>query len=216
MTAIEQLAVDILDEREWQLVNRLVQISDDDTYDAGSLIKEILPVYCERVGDKDHILFPSNIYRPLYYIHSWSSCVNFRESTRAYMMVISGHLEGCLLYLTSSPPSKYGVPSQPFGRLIGPLKSSGILSERLADQLWRFNSAVNVPAKHFGAYVPTQRLDERTFSPLETVCAFVMARRLSVELFKILNANGVVLPHGWPDFRDEWLSWSRKIDQNPE
>jgi hypothetical protein len=41
MTAIEQLAVELLDEREWLLVKRLALILDDDAYDAGSLIVEI-------------------------------------------------------------------------------------------------------------------------------------------------------------------------------
>lgn len=185
-------------------------------YDAASLVEEILPVYCERVGDKDHILFPSNIYRPLYYIHSWSSPGNFRESTRAYMIVISGHLEGCLLFLISSRPSKYGAPSQPFGRLIDPLKASGILSAELADQLLKFNTAVNVPSKHFGAYIPTHWLNERTFSVMETTCAFVLMRKLSIQLFALLKANSVVLPHRWPEFKDEWLSWSHKINPDSE
>lgn len=215
MTAIEQLAVDLLDEREWQLAKRLALLLDDDTYDAESLIVEMIPIYWERVGDMERTLSPDNIYRPLYYIHGWSTTGNFRDSTRAYMMVISGHLEGCLMYLTSSPPQT-GVPSRPFGRLVGPLKTSGVLSVELADQLWKFNAAVNVPSKHFGTYIPTHWLNERTFSVMETACALVMMRKLSVQLFTILKANGVVLPHEWPEFKDEWLSWSRKIDQNPE
>lgn len=209
MTAIEQLAVDLLDEREWQLAKRLALILDDDAYDASSLVEKMIPIYWERVGDRERTLFPDNIYRPLYYIHGWSGNRNFRNSTRAYMMVISGHLEGCLMYLTSSPPSQYGVPSRPFGRLVGPLKASGILSSELADQLWKFNAAINVPSKHFDAYIPTHWLNERTFSVFETSCALVMMRKLSMQLFAILKANGMVLPYGWPEFKDEWL---RKLE----
>ena len=166
MSTIEQLAVGLLDEREWQLAKRLALILDDDAYDANSLIEEIIPIYWERVGDRERTLFPDNIYRPLYYIHGWSGNRNFRDSTRAYMLVISGHIEGCLMYLTSSPPSQYGVPSRPFGRLIHPLKKSGILSSALADQLWKFSAAINVSSKHFGAYIPTHGLNERSFSVL--------------------------------------------------
>jgi hypothetical protein len=216
LTTIEQLAVDLLDEREWQLANRLALILDDDMYDASSLVEEMIPIYWERVGDRKHTLLPDNIYRPLYYIHRWSNNRNFRDNTRGYMMVISAHLEGCLIYLTSCPPSKYGVSPRPFGRLVGPLKRSGILSSELADQLWKFNAAINIPSKHFDAYIPTHWLNERTFSVFETSCALVMMRKLSMQLFAILKANGVVLPYGWPEFKDEWLSWSRMINQDSE
>jgi hypothetical protein len=216
MTTIEQLAVDLLDEREWQLANRLALILDDDMYDASSLVEEMIPIYWERVGDRKRTLLPDNIYRPLYYIHRWSGNRNFKDSTRAYMMVISGHLEGCLMYLTSCPPSQYGVPPRPFGRLISPLKVAGILSSKLADQLWKFNAAINVPSKHFDVYIPTHWLNERTFSVFEASCALVMMRKLSMQLFAILKANGVVLPYGWPEFKDEWLSWSRMTNQDSE
>ncbi len=62
MTAIKQLAVELLDEREWQLVKRLALILDDDAFDAGSIIVEIIPIYKERVGAREQTLFPDNIY----------------------------------------------------------------------------------------------------------------------------------------------------------
>ena len=116
------------------------------------------------------------------------------------------------MYLTPSPPPKTGVSPQPFGRLIRPLKASGILSPKLAEELLKFNALINVPSKHFGAYVPTRWLDERTFSVLEVSSALVIMRRLSIQLFAILNMNGVVLPSAWPELKDEWLSWSRLFD----
>ena len=216
MAMIEQLAADLLDEREWQLANRLTLILDDDAYDASSLVEAIIPIYWERVSDRKRTLLPDNIYRPLYYIHRWSNNRNFRESTRGYMMFISAHLEGCLMYLASSPPSRRGVSPRPFGRLVDPLKRSDILSSELANQLWRFNAAINIPSKHFDAYIPTHWLDERTFSVFETSCAFVMMRKLSMQLFAILKVNGMALPYGWSEFKDEWLSWSRMINQNSE
>ena len=117
--------------------------------------------------------------------------------------------------VTPFPPEHRG-PSKPFGRLVGPLKKAGVLSEELADRLWRFNKAVNVPSKHFDAHIPTRRLDERTFSVTETSYAFVLMRRLSMQLLNLLKANGVTLPHAWPEFKDEWLSWFREFNNDPE
>jgi hypothetical protein len=126
------------------------------------------------------------------------------------MSAISNHLEGCLLFLTPSPPSIHKIPPKPFGGLICPLKESGILTQVLADQLWKFNQVVNVSSKHFNAYIPTIRLDERTFSIYETACALVIMRKLSIELFGILKTKGIISPQEWPNFKDEWLSWNLK------
>jgi len=103
-----------------------------------------------------------------------------------------------------------------FGPAVLQLKKQKILSAELADQLWRFNEVINVPAKHFGAYAPTNWLDERTFSVTETVYAIVIMRKLSMQLFTLLKDNGVSLPHEWPEFRDEWLSWFRKFNNDPD
>ncbi|MBA7655843.1 hypothetical protein ES703_63752 [subsurface metagenome] len=215
MSEIERLAFDLLDQRELQLANHLSLLLDDDKWDAGPLIEEILPVYWEKVGDKFQNLHPGNIYRPLNYIHVWSSSGDFKNSTRAYMDVISGHLEGCLQNLMTFR-SKHRAMSRTFGPLVAQLKNTGILSAELADHLWKFNAVINVPAKHFGAYAPTRWLDERTFSVIETVYAIVIMRKLSMQLFALLEANVVSLPHGWPEFKDEWLSWFREFNNDPE
>lgn len=215
MSAIEQLAIATLDHQELQLAKRLALLLDDDRWDSGSLIEGMIPIYWERVGDRLCNLSPGNIYRPLYYVHKLVYERNFRDNTRAFMETISGHLEGCLLNLTPFSPKHRG-PHKPFGRLVGPLKKAGVLSEELADQLWRFNEAVNVSSKHFGAYMPTRWPDERTFSVKEATCAFLLMRRFSIQLFGLLKTNGVVLPQGWPDFKNEWLSWSREINHVPE
>lgn len=215
MSEIEQLAFDLLDQRELQLAKHLSLLLGDDKCDAGPLVKEILPVYWEKVGDRSQNLHPGNIYRPLNYIHVWSSEGDFKNSTRAYMDVISSHIEGCLQNLLKFP-SEQRAMSRAFGPLVAQLKKTGILSAELADHLWRFNTVINVPAKHFDAYAPTRWLDERTFSIIETVYALVVMRKLSMQLFTLLKANGVSLPHGWPDFKDEWLSWFREFNNNPE
>lgn len=209
-TEIEVLATGLLNQQELQLAERLALLLDDDTLDSGSLIEDIIPIYWERVVDRLRNLSPGIIYRPLFYVHSQGSLRKFKNRTRTFMTFISSHLEGCLLCLTSSPP-RYGSPPRPFGRLVGPLKNAGVLSDELADQLWRFNEAINVSSKHFNAYMPTDWLDERTFTVKEAACAFLLMRKLSIRLFALLQANGVILPHGWPDFKTEWLSWSREI-----
>ena len=214
MSAIERLAADLLDQPELQLAERLALLLDDDTLDSGSLIEDMIPIYWERVDDRLRSLSPDNIYRPLYYVHAYGSLRNFRDKTRTFMTSISGHLEGCLLYLTPSPP-EHGVPPRPFGRLVSPLKRTRVLSTELADQLWRFNAAVNVSSKHFDAYMPTRWLHERTFSVTEAAYAFLLMRRLSIKVFALLKANGVILLHDWPDFKNEWLSWSRQINHGP-
>lgn len=211
MSDIERFAVEILDQRELQLARHLALLLDDDSCDSSSLVEDIIPIYWQQVGDICQNLHPGNIYRPLYYIHSWSSLGDFKNRTRAYIDVISSHLEGCLENLTPFPSEDRAI-SKTFGPLVARLKKAGVLSPDFADQLWKFNAVINVPAKHFGAYAPTRRLDERTFTVMETTCALVIMRKLSIQLFELLKANGITLPHEWPEFKDEWLSWSPKIN----
>lgn len=215
MSEIERLAFDLLDQRELQLADHLSMLLGDDKWDAGPLIEEILPVYWEKVGDRSQNCHPGNIYRPLNYVHVWSSEGGFKDSTRAYMDVISGHIEGCLQNLLKLPIHGRAM-ERAFGPAVLQLKKQKILSAELADQLWRFNKVINVPAKHFGAYAPTNWLDERTFSVIETVYAIVIMRKLSMQLFTLLRDNGVSLPHEWPEFRDEWLSWFREFNNDPD
>jgi len=210
MTAIEQLASDLLDVRETQLAARLAIVLDDNAYDAESLLSEILPIYWQRVGNIDETLSPDNIYRPLYYVHMWSSLRHFKEITRAYMEVISGHLEGCLKNLLPVPIMRR-ASGPPFGTVLTQLEHSGILQAGIVHQLRRFNRAVNVASKHFDAYMPTRDLGQRTFSVSESSSAVVLMRQISIKLFAILGSNGVSLPQGWPPFKDEWLSWSKKV-----
>jgi hypothetical protein len=213
-TNVDLLAHDLLDQRELKLAEHLALLLNDDRFDSGSLIEDMIPIYWEQVDDRLRSLDPDAIYRPLYYIHSHGSLRDFKDTTRTYMTFLSGHLEGCLVNLTPSPPQYRGT-HRPFGSLVMQLQSSGILSAELADQLLRFNTAFNVPSKHFDAYIPTRWLDERTFSVMETAYAFMLMRTLSIKLFILLKANGVILPHDWPDFKIEWLSWSREINCDP-
>ncbi|MFC1910828.1 hypothetical protein ACFLXC_06080 [Chloroflexota bacterium] len=206
MSEIEILAFDLLDQKELQLADNLAFLLGDDKWDAGPLVKEILPVYWEKVGDRLRNPHPGTIYRPLNYIVAWSSHGDFGNSTRAYLDVISSHIEGCLQNLLHVPVEHRTMP-RAFGPAVVTLKNNGVLSGELANQLFMFNSTINIPAKHFGAYEPTRWLDERTFSVIETTHAIVLMRKLSIQLFTLLNNNGVPLPYGWPEFKEEWLTW---------
>lgn len=217
MITIGELASETLDERELKLAEHLAMLLDDNTWDAASLIEEIIPVYWERVDDFDQTLDPDNVFRPLYYIHGKAtmSAEMFRENTRAYMLFISGHIEGCLQQLMPFPRDDRKI-SKTFGPLVAQLKNKGALSGKLADKLWKFNEAINVPSKHFGAYMPTRRLKERTFSVIETALALVLMRKLSMQLFDLLDITGKPLPRKWPAFQEEWLTWNRQVRDNPE
>ena len=141
MSDIERLAFDLLDERELRLADHLHLLLGDDKWDAGPLIEEILPIYSERIGDSFRNCYPRNIYRPLYYIHSWSSGGDFKNSTRTYIDVISNHIEGCLQNFFK-PLNEYRAMSKAFGPLVARLKECGILSTELADHLWKFNEFI--------------------------------------------------------------------------
>jgi hypothetical protein len=214
MSEIERFAIELLDQRELLLADHLSIVLGDDKWDAGPLVEEILPVYWEKVGDRLQNCFPGNIYRPLNYVHAWSARGGFKDSTRAYMDVISSHIEGCLQSLLKIPTEGRAM-SRAFGPAVVQLKRQKIISAELANKLWRFNQIINVPAKHFGAYAPTNWLDERTFSVIETVYAIIIMRNLSIQLFSLLKTNGVSLPHEWPEFRDGWLTDFREYKMEP-
>ncbi len=214
MSAITDLANEMLDEKELKLADHLALLLADDRFDSGSFILTTIPMYWETVGDRSRSLEPDPIYRPLYYVHGYGGTRNFEEKTRVFIDNVSAHIEGCLLYLTPSPP-RFRAPTRPFGGLVAQLKESGILSDELAGDLWKFNEVANVPSKHFGAYTPTPWLDERTFSIKEAAYAFVMMRKLAIQLFALLKTNGADLPHYWPEFKEDWLVLSPLIEERP-
>jgi len=217
MTLISELVSETLDEHELQLAHRLACLLDDDRWDAASLIESITPVYWERVDDWDRTLDPDNIFRPLYHIHGKAThnCEIFREDTRAYMTFVSGHIEDCLQQLMPISRDNRRM-SRTFGPLVKRLKDDGVLPAELARHLWKFNDSINVASKHFDAYMPTRRLRERTFSVMEAAWALVLMRKLSMQLFDLLEIRGRPLPRPWPAFKDEWLTWDREVQDNSE
>ena len=202
MGDIEQLAFDLLSHDELKLVGRLLVL--DSNGNAGPLIENILPIYWVKVDDICENHEPTNIYRPLYYVHKYSREGGFKNNTRTLMNSTSNHIEGCLQYLLGLPAQSRSM-SGAFGPAVAKLKEQRVLSSVLANSLKRFNDVINVPAKHFGAYAPTRRLDERTFSDKETVCAIIIMRNLSVQLFALLKTHHVSLPEDWPQFDTNWF-----------
>jgi hypothetical protein len=213
MSAIEEFARDILDEKELELALYLSKLlANPNNFIVGILVSKILPTYSEKRGDSSYTLDPDPIYRPLYYVHGYANTRHFKDNTRIFLDMTAAHLEGCLLWLTRTPPKFRSAP-KPFGPLVLQLLHEGLLPRELADELLRFNKIVNVPAKHMTSfYKPHSRIDERTFSCLDASLAFMAMRKLSIELFKILCSRGINLPSSWKEFDEQWLSpsWSSK------
>lgn len=209
---IASLASELLDAQEWKLATRLEVLLGDNRYDAASLVEEIIPIYYE--GNRT--LDPDPIYRPFYYLHTYPDHLRFPELTRIFIENACWHLEGCLQWLTPSPP-KYRGPTGPFGALLIGLYKAGVVPKGLAEDLMRFNKAVYVPAHHPSVlYMSRSSLDKSTFSVLEAAMVFVMMRKLSSQLFALLSQRGVRLPYGWKEFDDSWLAWNRTREQAPE
>jgi len=206
MNKIGSFAKKFLDERELSLANHLTELLEDNKWDSGSFIRSIIPIYWEKIEQRYRTIEPDPIYRPLYYVHSYGGLANFENNTRIFIINICGHLEGCLVYLTPFPP-KYRGPLGPFGKLVGKLRNQKVLSDDLANKLWRFNDSFNIPSKHFNAQFRSRsRLDERTFSIYEAALAFVMMRKLSIQLFRLLKGRGVNISAQWPEFNEDWLT----------
>ena|SRR4030067_433156 len=205
MEAIK-LAQETLDNNEFALAQFLSELLADPRCKFVSvLVEDILPVYCEKRSDSSYTLQPDPIYRPLYYIHSYSAMRTFGRFSRGFVAMTGAHIEGCLLWLTKTPPH-FRAPSKPFGNLVWMLFKENVLSETLADKLLKFNKIANVPAKHFDTFSSPRSTDERTFSIFEAALDFVIMRNLSIQLFGLLQSRGVALPHLWKKFDPEWLS----------
>ncbi len=214
-TQVEFLAHDILDERELRLARHLsLLLSDperDAERDAASLIEDILPVYSGKNGDPTKVLAPYPIYHPLYYIHSYAEQREFGRHTQAFIDAICNHLNGCLDWLTPGP-SKSRHSSGPFGNLAVQLYNAGTLTRPLADKLARFSRVVNIfSTKHSITLTPASSNPAvKTFSILDATLAFVIMRKISIQLFDVLKANSADLPRDWKEFRAEWLSWEEQ------
>lgn len=204
-SSIESLADILLDGKEKALAYHLNVIMGNDKYDALLFLALILPKYWNGEGKSRSSLPPRSVFKRLYYVHQTGGMREFREKTRDFMIDIAGYLEGCLYHLYVEGAGPYPHPNLPFGPLVERLRRRGIIPEGLVLQLKAYNKAVNVPSKHFDAFPVPERLDERTFSVYDAALAFVMTRKISLQLFPIMRAKGIIGDVDWPPFDERWL-----------
>jgi hypothetical protein len=208
---IIHLADSILDEKERELAEHLAKLLDNDRFDAASLIVEILLKYW-REDNTEQTLEPREVYRPLYYLHGWGEFAerHFKRITRSYIEMAFQHLEGCLSWLSRiTPQVPRSLSSKPFGVLVRGLEKSEALPSKLAEQLSAFNSIANVPAKHMKAALLNSELDKRTFSVIDASLSLIIMRKLSMQMFQLLQAQRVVIPAMWKVLNEDWLTWKR-------
>lgn len=207
-TEIELLAKRMLSDRELKLAVHLASLQEKPDYRATYLIRQIIPVYHKN----RQTLEPRAIYRLLYYVDSYSGGAHTRKLVRFFIHMMCLHIEECLeaLHERIFPRPWH----QPMGRLISDLNRRGIIPPELTAQLSDFNRVVFVPAKHYVYRENLPRsIDKRVFGVLDGTLAFVMMRKLSIQLFEIMRAQGIILPEGWKDFDDGWLAWNGKIEE---
>jgi hypothetical protein len=199
-TEIEILAKKILDEEEIKLASRLSTLMKISPSKASSLMRDILPVYHKNLVTHE----PRMIYRYLYYVEDYSRGAQLRRLTRFFIHMVCGHLEACLYELAKGR-------QLPYGPLVYKLLKKRVLSQQLADQLLEFNNVVYIPAKHFVARENLPRkINKRTFAVEDGALAFIMMRKLSMQLFKLLKSGVTTLPEDWKPFKKEWLVWDRE------
>jgi hypothetical protein len=177
-------------------------------YRATYLIRQIIPVYHKN----RQTLEPRGVYRLLYYVDTYSTGGHNRKYVRFFIHMMCNHIEECLEALYGNvTPRPWG---QPMGRLVVDLNDKGVITDELAEHLSAFNKVVFVPAKHFVNRENLPRsIDKRTFGVLDGALTFVMMRKLSIQLFEIMRKHAVILPEGWKEFDDRWLTWNEKRDR---
>jgi len=195
--AIEAQARKVLDEEEIKLASHLSLLLSTPGAGAYWLVKDILPVY-----EKERRVFePRNIYKSLAYVHNQTAVGGDPHMMRYFLHSMGSHLETCLhglfpIYANNS-----------LGKVVSQIQRGGLLHTELAQELLDFNNIVYVHAKHLDEFYPVPvSIDETTFGFMDGALAFVMFRRLSMKLFKLLRLEGVGLPQDWKEFKEEWLS----------
>jgi len=201
---IKRLA-DFLSENERKLAAHIAGLFDAPEHDAVSLMTKILPGCWITRDCSEFTIAPRDVYRALHYLHvSSRQAKSYGLDTRKWIWLTGQHLEGCLEYLTTNVPGIKKSLNRPFGPLVKGLEKEGVLPFPLAKQLLAFNSLANVPAKHITASPTVYELN-KTFSVLDAATAFVVMRKLSIQLFEILRQRGITLPKRWIEFSNDWL-----------
>lgn len=198
----------MLTDKELKLALHLANLMQKADYRATYLIRQIIPVYHKNRQTLD----PRGVYRLLYYVDTYSSGGHKRIWVRFFIHMMCNHIEECLEALYRNVFSRpWG---QPMGPLVMELHRKGIIPDELAEHLSVFNKVVFVPAKHFVNRENLPRsIDKRTFGVLDGTLTFVMMRNLSIQLFEIMSKHGIILPEGWKEFDDRWLTWNEKVDR---
>jgi len=206
---IATLAGGLLDQQELQVASSLAAVlSDDESIPEAfveSMIDRILPAYWDIKDDRPQNVDPSPIFRPLYYLHGYSNLADFGKFTREFVEMLSAHLEACMHWLTPSRPEEWSGGKE-FGGLIGQLRDAGILSPILASGLESFDRVAIAPSKHSVSESPDRSRNDEGFSIEDAALLLMITRKLSIQLFELLNSQGVTIEHRWPPLKSEPLA----------
>jgi len=206
---IATLAGGLLDQQELQVASALAAIlSDDESIPDAfveSLVDRILPAYWDIKDDRPPNVDPSPIFRPLYYLHGYSNLADFGKFTREFVEMASAHLEACMHWLTPSPPEEWSGGKE-FHGLIGQLRDAGVLSPALASGLESFDRVAIAPSQHTGPGSPDLSQKDAGFSIEDAAVLLMITRKLSMQLFELLNSHGVTIEHRWPPLKPEPLA----------
>lgn len=195
VASTDDLAKKLLEKRELDLSNHLSQLLGRPGRSAYALIGEILPVY----HDGRQVLEPRNIYRSLNYIHVEAAKSGDPYMVRYFIHTMGGHLETCLYHFD------FRYHNLSLGVVVKGLRNQGILLPELAQALFDFNK-IYTHAKHLDdPLVLPSSMDERSFSFRDGALAFLIMRKLSMQVFRLLKRKGATIPEDWREFDDRWL-----------
>lgn len=201
---IAVLADRLLDQQELKAASGLaVVLRDDESIPdifVESMTDRILPAYWDIKEDRPQNVDPSPIFRPLYYLHGYSNLADFGEFTREFVEMASAHLEACMHWLTPSPPEEWSGGKE-FGGLIVKLRDAEVLSPSLARDLQSFDRIANGPSKDSGSENPDRSRRDGGVGIEDAALLLMITRKLSMQLFEVLNSNGVTIEHLWPPLR---------------
>lgn len=193
--SVDDLAKNLLDEKELDLAAHLSQLLSRPGMEAYTLVGEILPTY----HDGRQVLEPRNIYRSLNYVHVEAAKSGDPFMVRYFIHTMGTHLETCLYHLD------FRYHNMSLGVMVEGLRKQGILQPELAKALFDFNK-IFIRAKHLvdPPALPSS-LDERTFVFSDGALAFLIMRKLSMQVFKFLKKGGIAILEDWKDFDDKWI-----------
>jgi len=199
-TEVAKLADRLLDQKELKVASDLAKIlSDDESLEiqlVGSMVDKILPAYWDIKDEREPQIDPSPIFRPLYYLHGYSNLADFGKFTGELVEMASAHLEACMQWLTLTPAEEWNG-GRDFSKLITLLRDADVLPPRLAGDLQDFDRVANAPPEDSGSESPGRP----RFSIEDAALLLIITRKLSIQLFELLNSHGVTIEHPWPPLK---------------